>query len=102
MLNRNFTAFTILKTERLSLGRLVIDDEQDIFALRSDREINKYLDRKIANTIDDARVFINNVNENINKNDSVYWAITFSYKNILVGTVCLFSFSYEHGKCEIC
>jgi len=101
MLNRIFTPFPILTTERLTLRQLVINDKQEIFALRSDSEINKYLGRKIANTIDDAKNFINNVNENINKNDSVYWAITFSDKNILVGTICLFSFSDENDKCEI-
>ena len=52
-------------------------------------------------SIDDARNFINKVTENINKNDSLYWAIAFTNKNILVGTVCLLSFSYENDKCEI-
>jgi ribosomal-protein-alanine N-acetyltransferase len=101
MLNRNFTPFPILTTERLTLRQLVITDEQEIFTLRSDSEINKYLDRQISKTIDDARNFINKVNENINKNDSLYWAITFSDKNILVGTICLFGFSDENDKCEI-
>src|SRR6187401_700714 len=101
MLNGAFTPFPILTTERLTLRQLVINDEHDIFTLRSDSEINKYLDRQIANTIDDARSFINKVNENINKNDSLYWAITFRDKNILIGTICLFSFSDENDNCEI-
>jgi len=101
MLNRTFTPFPILTTERLTLRQLVINDEQEIFILRSDSEINKYLDRQISNTIDDARNFINKVNENINKSDSLYWAITLSDKNILVGTICLFGFSDENDKCEI-
>ena len=101
MLNRTFTPFPILTTERLTLRQLVINDEQEILALRSDSEINKYLDRQISNTIDDTRNFINKITENINKNDSLYWAITFSDKNILVGTICLFGFSDEHSKCEI-
>src|SRR5258706_5679784 len=101
MLNKNFTPFPILKTERLTLRQLVISDEQEIFTLRSDSEINKYLDRQVSNTIEDARNFINKVNENINKNDSLYWAITLGDKNILVGTICLFGFSDENRKCEI-
>ena len=101
MLNRSFTPFPILTTERLTLRQLVIADEQEIFTLRSDGEINKYLDRQVSNTIDDARNFINKVNENINKSDSLYWAITLSDKNILVGTICLFGFSDENDKCEI-
>jgi len=101
MLNKNFTAFPILTTERLTLRQLAIADDQEIFILRSDSEINKYLGRKLSDTIDDARNFINMVNENVNKNDSLYWAITLSDKNIFVGTICLFDFSDEDNKCEI-
>jgi ribosomal-protein-alanine N-acetyltransferase len=97
MVNGTFTPFPILTTERLTLRQLAINDEQEIFTLRSDIEINKYLDRQISNTINDARNFINKI---IN-NNSVYWAITLSDKNILVGTICLFGFSDENYKCEI-
>ncbi|MES2850045.1 MAG: GNAT family N-acetyltransferase [Bacteroidota bacterium] len=101
MLNRTFTPFPILTTEKLTLRQLAISDEQEIFTLRSDSEINKYLDRQISNTIDDARNFIIKVNENINKNVSLYWAITLSDRNILVGTICLYGFSDENDNCEI-
>jgi ribosomal-protein-alanine N-acetyltransferase len=101
MLNKTFTPFPILKTARLILRQLATSDEQEIFTLRSDIEINKYLDRKRAETIDDARDFINKICGNINKNDSVYWVITFSDKNILIGTICLYGFSDENSKCEI-
>jgi len=93
--------FPILTTERLTLRQLVIADDQEIFTLRSDVEINKYLNRQVSNNIDDARNFINVVNENINKNDSLYWAITLSNRKILIGTICLFGFSDENDKCEI-
>ena len=93
--------FPILTTDRLTLRQLIINDEQEILALRSDSEINKYLDRPVSKTIDDARSFINKVNENITKNVSLYWAIDLGDRNILVGTICLFGFSDEHRKCEI-
>ena len=101
MLNRSFTPFPILTTERLTLRQLQITDEQEIFTLRSDSEINKYLNRQVSNTIDDARNFINRVNENLTKNDALYWAITLSDRNIFVGTICLFGFSEEKNNCEI-
>ena len=97
MLHGTFTPFPILTTERLTLRQLAINDEQEIFTLRSDSEINKYLDRQISNTIDDARNFINK----IIRSDSLYWAITLSDKNVLIGTICLFGFSDENYKCEI-
>jgi ribosomal-protein-alanine N-acetyltransferase len=78
-----------------------MDDSPGIFQLRSDGEINKYLDRPASKTIEDAIDFITRVNENINNKNSLYWTITLGDKNNLVGTICLFSFSDESGTCEI-
>ncbi|MFV5691770.1 GNAT family N-acetyltransferase [Flavobacterium sp. LT1R49] len=101
MLNRNFTPFPILTTERLTLRQLSSDDKQNVFALRSDTEINKYLDREPSKTIEDAINFINKVNDNIKKNNSIYWVITLTKTKTFVGTICLFDFSNEKNSCEI-
>jgi ribosomal-protein-alanine N-acetyltransferase len=101
MADRNFTTFPILTTERLTLRQLATEDRLDIFALRSDAEINKYLDRKPSKTIEDAINFIDTVNDNIQKNNSIYWAITLSGTKKVVGTICLYDFSNEKNSCEI-
>jgi [ribosomal protein S5]-alanine N-acetyltransferase len=101
MLNKYFPPFPILTTERLTLRQLMITDEEEIFTLRSDSEINKYLDRQLSNTVEDSRNFINKVNENISKNVALYWAITLSCSNTFAGTICLFGFSDENDNCEI-
>lgn len=101
MVNRKFTPFPILTTERLTLRQLSTDDQQNIFALRSDEEINKYLDREPSKIIEDAINFINKVNDNIQKNNSIYWAITLRKTKTFVGTICLFDFSNEKNSCEI-
>jgi ribosomal-protein-alanine N-acetyltransferase len=101
MVNRNFTLFPILTTERLTLRQLSTDDQQDIFTLRSDTEINKYLDREPSKTIDDAINFIKKVNDNIKNNNSVYWVISLTSTKTFVGTICLFDFSNEKNSCEI-
>lgn len=101
MLNINFTPFPILKTERLTLRQLFINDDKEIFTLRSDREVNKYLSRPLSNNIEDARNFIQKVNDNIDKNVSLYWAVTFNDSNTFVGTICLYEFSSEYDNCEI-
>jgi ribosomal-protein-alanine N-acetyltransferase len=101
MIIKSFSPFPVFITERLTLRQLTTNDEQEIFMLRSDSQVNKYLGRQLANTIDDARNFINKVNENVTKDDSLYWAITFTENNRLVGTICLFEFSDENDSCEI-
>lgn len=101
MANNNFTSFPVLVTERLTLRQLSAADQQDIFALRSDTEINKYLNREPSKTPEDAITFINQVNDNIRNNNSIYWVISLTDSKTFVGTICLFDFSNEINSCEI-
>ena len=101
MANFNYVTFPVLTTERLTLRQLTIDDQQDIFALRSDPEINRFLGRQPSLTIEDAINFINKVNDNVEKGNTYYWAITLTDTKTLVGTICLFDFSGEKNSCEI-
>ncbi|MEI6412234.1 MAG: GNAT family N-acetyltransferase [Bacteroidota bacterium] len=101
MSSRTFTPFPTLITERLTLRQLSIHDAQDIFALRSDPDINKYLGRVPSKSVEEALNFIHIITENIRKNESVYWVITLTDSNTFAGTICLFEFSDEHGQCEI-
>jgi len=93
--------FSALTTERLTLRQLSPEDQQDVLALRSDPEVNKYLGRQPSKTSEDAINFINKVNEYIEKHISLYWAITLTDAKTFVGTICLFDFSSEKNSCEI-
>ena len=97
MEHRNLKIFPILTTERLTLRQLLDSDVQEIFLLRSNTLINKYLDRQPSKTLKDALGFI----ENIKNNSLTYWAITRKENEKLVGTICLFDVSEEQKKCEI-
>ena len=99
--NRNFKPFPVLKTERLTLRQLLSSDANEIFALRSDPNVNKYLDREPGKSMNDAKTFIQIINENIQRNDSIYWAITLSDTDKLIGTICLFNFSDDNITAEI-
>jgi len=97
MEDRNLKTFPILTTERLILRQLSDSDVQEIFRLRSDTLINKYLDRPPSKTLEDALEFI----EKIKNNSPSYWAIAQKGNEKLVGTICLFDVSEELKKCEI-
>jgi [ribosomal protein S5]-alanine N-acetyltransferase len=101
MSKRNFKPFPVLKTERLTLRQLESRDVHEIFALRSNADVNKYLGRKPSESMDDAKVFIQTINENSHKNASIYWAITWDSTDKLIGTICLFDFSDDNLKAEI-
>jgi ribosomal-protein-alanine N-acetyltransferase len=101
MTDMTSAVFPVFITERLTLRQLSIDDQQDIFALRSDPKINRFLGRQLCRTKEDAVNFINKVNDNIEKSDTYYWAITLTDTKTLVGTICIFDFSSENNSCEI-
>ncbi len=101
MLNKILSTFPTLTTERLTLRQPLESDAQAIFLLRSDTMVNKYLDRPPSETVEDALSFIRKVNENFKNNSGLYWAITQTNDEKLIGTICLFDFSEELKKCEI-
>ena len=101
MIDVSFTPFPFLTTENYALRNLLPEDDQEIFALRSSDEINKYLDRPKANTLDDARNFINKITNGIAENEAIFWVVTSRSDAKLLGTICLWKISREEAKAEI-
>ncbi len=73
----------------MTLRQLNMEDEKEIFVHRSDERILKYIDIPKAETIEDARNFIEKINKGIDENEWVYWEITFKNDSQLIGTICL-------------
>ncbi len=96
-----FTPFPNLTTERVNLRQVNIQDDNEVFALRSDTRVNKFLDRATPVTIDDAKKFIEKINDLIAKNEVIYWAIVLKNSNKLIGTICYWNISKEHSSAEI-
>jgi [ribosomal protein S5]-alanine N-acetyltransferase len=101
MARLNFTPFPTLTTERLTLRQLTDEDDKEIFFLRSDKTVNQYITRPIPSGMDDARAFIQKINNAIAQNNSIYWAICLHDKPILVGTICLWNFSDDNSIAEL-
>ena len=91
--------FPQIRSNRLVLRQLKLKDAHDIFQLRSDEGVNKYLDRPKAETIEDAMQFIERINDSIQKNKSYYWAISYHEEEKLLGTICIWNI--ENKKAEI-
>lgn len=93
--------FPILKTERLIMRRLSLLDVNEIFEIRSDPEINKYLNRQQCTSINEPRDFIVRINDGINKNEWIYWAIELNQLTKPIGTICLWNFSEDQTIADI-
>ncbi len=101
MTGKKFTPFPVLQTGRLTLRQLRGSDDHDLLALRSNANVNQYLDRRPSQSLDDTRDFIHTVNDNVQRDASIYWAIALRGADNMIGTVCLFNFSENPSKAEI-
>lgn len=97
----NFSSFLELKTKQFYLRQLTADDATEIFYLRSDENVNKYLDRTRAKSLNDAEQFILTVNNSIKENKVLYWGIVPMDKDKLIGTICFWNFSDDYYSAEI-
>jgi ribosomal-protein-alanine N-acetyltransferase len=90
-----------LTTDRLFLRTPEITDANEIAALRSDPEINKYLNRPANTSIDEAYDFILQLQHGIKSNECYYWVLTLKNENKLIGIVCLWNIDRKNGSIEL-
>ena len=101
MLNISFNPFPLITTERLVLRRMSEDDAAEMFFLRSDEQVMKYIDRPRAQSVDDGLKFIRMINEALLNNEYINWAITLQGENRLIGNICFWRIEREHFRAEI-
>jgi ribosomal-protein-alanine N-acetyltransferase len=101
MLNLNFTPFPLLSTDRLELRALDLTDKNEIFAIRSNFDMAKYLNRPVITTIEEAVEFIQKIRSGIENDKWIYWAICLKGTPALIGTICLWNISVDEGKGEV-
>src|SRR5262245_20313686 len=97
----NFSPFPNLATDRLILRQLCDGDGDSIFMLRTNESVNEFIVRPKPENVDEARRFIQNINEGISRNRWIYWAICLQGDDALLGTVCLWNFSEDNSIAEL-
>ncbi len=101
MLTLNFDPYPLLATERLSLRLITLSDAPEIFALRTDDRVLKFIGKPKLKNLDEARELIESRNSGIAKNESILWGITLKNENKIIGTICLRNIAKEHSRAEI-
>ena len=102
MLALNFTPFPELKTARLLLRKLQGADAHEMFFLRSNEDVLRYIGREPTKTIAEAEEFINKINKFVDENESILWGIAFlNDPSTIIGTICIWNFQTEHYRGEI-
>jgi ribosomal-protein-alanine N-acetyltransferase len=101
MLTINFHPFQNLETERLLLRRLNPNDVEEVFALRSNPEIMKYIPRPLLKSKEEALEHIAMMEDKIVNNIGINWGITVKGSNKIIGIIGHYRIQPENHRAEI-
>ncbi|WP_026705820.1 GNAT family N-acetyltransferase [Flavobacterium soli] len=101
MLTLDFLPFPVLETERLLLRRLDSSDVNEIFELRSNPETMKYIPRPLVKNHEDALKHFKTIDDAINNNLGINWAVTLKGNPKLLGIMGFYRIQPENFRAEI-
>ena len=101
MLNCQFEPFPVLTTDRLLLRSLRKEDREEIFFLRSDPRVMKYINREPAVSITEADDFIQMIQDAAAAGRSVLWGIAVRENpDTVIGNICIWQIKPELEQAE--
>jgi len=91
----------VIQTKRLILRPLQDNDAEEIFILRSNPELGKYIKRAPQKGIAEAYAFIKKIKNLVLNNSTYYWVIQLKNNPDCIGTICLWNISKDRKTAEI-
>jgi [ribosomal protein S5]-alanine N-acetyltransferase len=91
----------ILHTPRLTLRSLSEDDAPDLFRLRSDERVMRYLARPVMTDVSEAVPYIQVILNNYAANESVTWGICLKDQPNIIGTIGFWRMDKGNHRTEI-
>ena len=98
----HFNTFPILESERLTLREITLKDNEQIFFLRTDNEVNKFIYRPNKHkTVKEAEDFIIKIRKGTETGENINWGITIPNVSEIIGSICLWNFSEDRKVAEV-
>ena len=101
MVQFNFSDFPIIRTERLVLRQITANDMAEIYELRSDEQMMKYIGRPPLQGIEEANNLINSMQESLDKTNGITWGIELNNNKKLIGNLGFWKITHEHYRAEL-
>jgi ribosomal-protein-alanine N-acetyltransferase len=97
----NFHPFPELKTERLRLRSLSLDDTAALFELRSHRSVKAFLPRSGPENHEATAEKIRTILKNEENGESVFWVICRPDNPAVMGTICIWNLEPGNRRGEL-
>jgi ribosomal-protein-alanine N-acetyltransferase len=93
--------FQNLDTSRLTLRKLMIEDIEDLFIVRSNEEMNLFIDNVTDTSIEQTKKYIETMNFGLADSKWLIWGIVDNESSKLIGTISLWNFHDDPLSCEL-
>ncbi len=93
--------FPILKTPRLTLREILIDDARAIFKMRSSRAVNRFIARDAMTDVESAEELVQRTNKAFSEKQGIGWAGILRDGNEIVGTCGLMRIDHMNNRAEL-
>jgi len=101
-INKNiFKTFPELESERLIFRKIYLSDAKEIFSIRSNDDVMKFMDVPRHLSISDSEKLINVSEESYKKETGINWAIIEKDSNSFIGYIGFIRIFSEHCRAEI-
>lgn len=101
-MQHRFPELPAMITRRLTLRSPQITDREAIFFMRTDPEVNQYIQRKAPQTLDEIDVFIKDRLQDRETNTAIYWALALKEDPTqCIGAISLWQFSEDKKTAEV-
>jgi ribosomal-protein-alanine N-acetyltransferase len=93
--------FRPIQTTRLTLTALKEIHSDSLFALRSNQQVLRYVDKEADKSVNDTQEFIAKIENGIAAKKCYYWGIFDRGGENLIGTICIWMFNASRTEAEI-
>jgi ribosomal-protein-alanine N-acetyltransferase len=92
--------FSTLKSERLILREISMNDVDFLFEIRNNEENNKFIGRK-KSSLEEVKQFIIDRISDFEEGKGIVWMIINSETKQIIGSICYWNFNFEDNSAEI-
>ncbi len=96
-----FQPFPVLETDHLLLRAITPEDAPEVLAMRSNKELMQYLDRPLAQNINDALALVEKITLAHQNNEGITWGVCPKTTNKVMGTMGFWRLDKENYRAEI-
>ena len=96
-----FQSFPEIESERLLFRRILQSDSKDLFLIRTDDDVMRFMDVIRFESIGDAEKWVQTADESYNKETGINWGIVEKHSNNFIGYFGFWRMIPEHCRAEI-